>query len=321
MISRKFVALAIATALLAGCGGGGESKPEQPPIEKPPGEDGGGSSPEPLVLGSYPVELEVEESSSIQVEIPFSNPTGLVSFSFLHDLPASITYSMGDASVLLTIQSEEIQLSEATGEMNFTLSDDDEQVDGVFGLVVTNTSGNKLANDVEFIASQLETLLPFDEHHKIFTAHLDLARYSGKLTDSMVSEISANFDKAVTLNADTCPECTPDFLDAPLNEYRAGSLEELELKASLDLIVQNIQTLSDNLMSPINVLLETGGRNVLPHPEYNADEQYGLTSFSGNTQYGAYDEDGFSFSGEFNILEDILFVTETACFAEKGGAE
>tara|TARA_B100002049_G_C16085590_1_gene379386 strand:+ start:17306 stop:18277 length:972 start_codon:yes stop_codon:yes gene_type:complete len=323
MNSKKILALAVTAALLAGCGGGGESEPEQPQIENPPGEGGGGSllTPEPLELGDYPVELEMGEDSSIQIEIPFSNPTGSVSFGFQHDFSASVQYTIRDTDVLLTIESEELQLNKTSGVMTFTLSDDDEELSGIFGLVVTNTSGDELASEVEFVSGQLDALLTFDEHQKIFSAHLDLARYSGALNDSMVSEVSLNYDNAVKLNAELCTECMPDVLEAPLNSYHSGGLDELELKANLSHLVQNIQTLSDNLMSPINVLLESSGRDAIPHPQYAINDKYGLTSFVGNTQYGSYDESGFAFSSSFSILEDILLVTETACFTQKGDAE
>ncbi len=320
MTQMKMLAVMMSAVLLSGCGGG-SSSPEGSGGAGEPGT-GGGTGPvapvESLLLGAYPAEVEAGESGTTVIAIPFEHASGRVSFAADHSLPMTTSYESRDGAVMLTLTTDDISAVSERGVLSFVVSDAVGQVAGSIAVTIDNTSSVAVVNELGALDAALDGAVGFPQHVAIFEAFADLAKYSGSLIESDIETFRSQLNDTVADQADVYMAHSGNYLSGLIASFMAGEVTEYELEAAASQTLNNFSTMSGEVMRAVNPVIESTGRNAFPDSAYIFDEDYGLSPFIGNEQYGVVSQGNFTFSGEFGILNDILLTSENSCRAAEG---
>ena len=329
----KLLFLVLLSLSITACGASGEvEEPEEVVVEEPgdgdQGDDESGEEqddePEeeeepvvvtPLTLGNVQGSIVMGEGSQVEITIPYFDASSDILFNLNHELPIYTNYSIGSESVHVTISSSEIEFVSESGTIDFEISDDDDHLSLSIDITVENTSGQELVNEITYLNGLVADALEFPDHQAILLAFIDLAKYSGALSESNITLISDAFYEMIDINKAVCSNCADGFLLEAKTAYENGDIVEGELSLSIDNMVMNMNTLSDNLLKELNKLIVASGYEAYPDSDYIVDGNYGLSGFIGNEVYGVIDSGTFTFTDSYLILNDILGIDGFACEA------
>lgn len=308
MIRKIFTTLiAISTLSLTACGGGGESTPKAPPIP-----------PAPLDIKISSSDLSIDESTSTQITLSYTNADGAVSLTvddFISDFTSDqYTVTTDNTGKKITIEMGDIYVN---GDLSFTVTGkDNSKSDSVnVTLSVINTSVVATLDKLTTLTTSFNSLSGVTEERNILSRLNDLSVLLGVITQSTAS---ARIDSIDSLLDETAYLALSSALEqqdyAAL--YQAGTDEQTlnEVLASVEL---NLSLYSAQLYSLLIDAQQVLGEEIIPtFPDngfYFDVENKTVSRFWMNPLIGQVIDGTYSFSDEYVYLEAVLFPESQLC--------
>lgn len=308
----KFGAVALSVALLSACGGGSSSDAG--------GDSGGGDGvvvppvqTVSFVLGDYQSLVSVDESETVEVLIPFTGASGPVSLTVSHSLPLSYSVEVGTDAAVVELNIGDILAYSELGDVEFSLSDSNSTVSGVFAVEIANTSAEVLLDQVEGVVSAFPLAHVVSDHRKVFSAYGEIARYSGSISEAEFAESVASFGRGLDYLSDLCNGCEGE-LSLVVDDFEGGVVSEEDVREALtSFVVEFSEYVDVSLRGPLNTIAQSAGFQSFPSTSFVNTDGYGFSAFVGNAAYGDEVEGVFVFSGDYAALNDVLGVGGVEC--------
>jgi hypothetical protein len=292
---------------ISACGGGGSGDDNVPKSNGGTGSAGGGKTTQTMTVSPSVVTLSVGELTNDTFNVTASNSARDITVTNNYTGDSTVTTTVNGDVVTVAFDSSDV-ITDEDASFKITVTDGTTTKTVSVNAVVTNTSGNIIADNLELTAAKIINGKLHAETESVMTVYNQIAILTGGYSKAKFTRFLSDF-QAKKNNSNTTIEnsgTNPKEITVRVADYRSGALTELDISAFSN---ELSAMLIDNTKELIDIINQVASKSdkLTPIPEY----KYNITAsevsiYTGNELMGEFIDDSWVFNAEFSIASRAI---------------